>query len=160
MSEGACIGDFLDDERVVVDLDVGSRKRLFEEMAQLTARDGVDSDSVLHALMQREKLGCTAIGHGIALPHCRIEGFAEPVVAIARLKNELGYDAPDGAPVWLAVCLLVPPDAPRMHLRMLAELARRFDSAEFRERVLRARGAAELAACFRETPAHASGAAA
>jgi len=155
--ERIALGDFLDDARVVIDLEVASRKRLFEQMAKLVAarahEDGPDLDSVLCALTQREKLGCTGIGHGIALPHGRMDGFAAPLIAVARLKGAIQYDAPDGAPVWLAVCLLAPVDANGIHLRLLAALAERFHSPVFRKRLLRARSAAELASRFREAPA-------
>ena len=148
------LGDFLDDARVVIDLDVASRKRLFERMAKLAASrgDGPGLDSVLSALTQREKLGSTGIGNGIALPHGRMDGFAEPLIAVARLKRAIHYDAPDGAPVWLAACLLAPADANGIHLRLLAALAERFNSPEFRARAQRARSAAELASLFRGGP--------
>ena len=150
----ADIGDFLDDARVVIDLEVSSRKRLFEQMAKLVAsqHNAPDLDTVLSTLTQREKLGCTGIGNGIALPHGRIEGFAEPVIAIARLKQAIDYDAPDGAPVWLAVCLLVPVEANETHLRLLAALAARFQTPGFPEQLKRCRSAAELAAHFRNAP--------
>ncbi len=163
------IGDFLDDRRVVIDLDVSSRKRLFEQMAKLLAspgdgdggdggdggggddggadgNDGPDLDTVLHILTKREKLGCTGIGNGIALPHGRIEGLAEPLMAVARLKHAINYDAPDGVPVWLAVCLLAPVEANETHLRLLAALAARFSARGFPERLRQAPSAAELAA--------------
>lgn len=171
------LGDFLADERVVIDLDVSSRKRLFEQMAKLVsahangvaeASDGAsyygasndkrnvapenvvpDVDAVLHALTKREKLGCTGIGNGIALPHGRIDGFAEPVIAVARLKQAINYDAPDGVPVWLAVCLLVPTDANETHLRLLAALAARFNTPGFPEQLKQSRSAAELLAHFK-----------
>ena len=158
------IGDFLDDRRVVIDLDVSSRKRLFEQMAKLLVspggnddadgngddeadgNDGPDLDTVLHILTKREKLGCTGIGNGIALPHGRIEGLAEPLMAVARLKHAINYDAPDGVPVWLAVCLLAPVEANETHLRLLAALAARFSASGFPERLRQAPSAAELAA--------------
>lgn len=145
------IGAFLEVERVALDLDVSSRKRLFEHMAKLVASrdDAPDLDTVLRALTQREKLGCTGIGNGIALPHGRVEGVAEPVIAVARLKHAIDYDAPDGAPVWLAVCLLAPPEANETHLRLLAALAERFNTPGFPERLKQSRTAAELAAQFK-----------
>ena len=161
------IADFLDDARVVIDLDVSSRKRLFEQMAKLLAsrggddggadagdddNDGLDFDTVLHILTRREKLGCTGIGNGIALPHGRSEGLAEPVMAVARLKHALSYDAPDGVPVWLAVCLLVPAEANETHLQLLAALATRFSTPGFSERLKAARSAAELAAYLKTIP--------
>lgn len=157
------IGDFLDDARVVIDLDVSSRKRLFEQMAKLLSsrddddggdddgNDGLDLDTVLHILTRREKLGCTGIGNGIALPHGRIEGLAEPVMAVARLRHAINYDAPDGVPVWLAVCLLAPVEANETHLQLLAVLAARFSTPGFSERLKEARSAAALAAHLKTT---------
>ena len=167
------IGDFLDDARVVTDLDVSSRKRLFEQMAKLISSrhagagegdgdevgedvhdgaHGPDLDTVLHTLNKREKLGCTGIGNGIALPHGRIEGLAEPVMAVARLRHPINYDAPDGVPVWLAVCLLVPAEANETHLRLLAMLAAGFSTPGFPERLKGAASAAELAAHLKAIP--------
>ena len=161
------IADFLDDARVVIDLDVSSRKRLFEQMAKLLAsrggddggadagdddNDGLDFDTVLHILTRREKLGCTGIGNGIALPHGRSEGLAEPVMAVARLKRAISYDAPDGVPVWLAACLLVPAEANETHLQLLAALATRFSTPGFSEQLKAARSAAQLAAHLKTTP--------
>ena len=161
------IGDFLDDARVMIDLDVSSRKRLFEQMAKLLAsrpgdggegddaddEDGApDLDSVLHILTKREKLGCTGIGNGIALPHGRIEGLGAPLMAVARLKHPIHYDAADGAPVWLAVCLLAPAETNETHLRLLAALAKRFGAPGFLEGLKQARSAGELAARLKAAP--------
>ena len=148
------IGDFLDDRRVVIDLDVSSRKRLFEQMAKLASNQshGPDLDTVLCTLLKREKLGCTGIGNGIALPHGRIEGLAEPLLVVARLKHGVNYDAPDGMPVWLAVCLLAPLEADETHLQLLAALAARFNTPGFPDQLKQSRSAAELAAHFKEKP--------
>lgn len=148
------IGDFLDTQRVLIDLDVSNRKRLFEQMAKLVIchDEAIDVDTVLHVLTQREKLGCTGIGNGIALPHGRIEGLNKPVVAIARLKHAIPYDAPDDIPVWLAVCLLVSAEADDTHLQLLAALAARFNTPGFTEQTKEAQSAAELVAHFKTKP--------
>ena len=148
------IGDFLDHSRVMIDLEVSSRKRLFEQMAKLLsfadndAQDSrhtaLDLDAVLQILNKREKLGCTAIGKGIALPHGRIDGLDEPRMAVARLKHEINYDAEDGMPIWLAVCLLVPSEETETHLQLLAALAARFSISNFLEQLKNARSAMEL----------------
>jgi len=144
------IGDFLAAERVVVGLDVGSRKRLFEHMARMvSAQDGAPAlDDILATLIKREKLGCTGVGDGIALPHGRLGGLEAPVIAAARLKNAIDYDAPDGNPVWLAVCLLAPVEATSTHLNILAALAGRFAMPEFCAQLKSCGSAAELAACL------------
>lgn len=147
------VGRFLDAGRVAVDVEVGSRKRLLEVMARLATTGAEvlegDVDGVLRVLTQREKLGSTGIGGGIALPHGRIDGLAEPVMAAARLKEGVEYDAPDGEAVWLVVCLLVPVDADEMHLRLLGALAARFERPGFVGRLKGAGSAGELAACLR-----------
>ena len=144
---------------VVTDLDVASRKRLFEELAELIATNYVlnddcedsstpDMEEIFTTLHDRERLGCTAVGKGIALPHGRIEGLAEPVIAIARLSNPIDYDAPDRTPVWLAACLLVPADANEIHLNTLAALASRLDDSTFVERVRQSTSSEELYELF------------
>lgn len=142
------IGDFLDPRRVVIDLEVSSRKRLFERMAELVSSQpgAPDLDEVLGTLTRREKLGCTGIGHGIALPHGRIEGLAGPVIAVARLKRAIDYQAPDGEPVWLVVCLLVPVEATETHLKILAALAAHFSAPDFPRQLKRCHSAQQLAA--------------
>lgn len=148
---------YLDEKRVVVDLEVSSRKRLFEAMAALLSgaaaaandADAPSLDGVLHTLTKREKLGCTGIGDGVALPHGRIDGLRQPLIAIARLKDGIDYEAPDGKPVWLAVCLLAPGEAANEHLQLLAALAERFKMPGFVERVKQSRTSAELTSQFK-----------
>ena len=144
------IGDFLAVERVAVNLEVGSRKRLFEQFARMvSARDGAPGlDDILATLIKREKLGCTGVGRGIALPHGRLDGLESPVIAAARLKNAIDYDAPDGQAVWLAVCLLVPVDATSTHLNILAALAASFSDSGFTAQLKSCDSAAALAACL------------
>jgi len=127
------IGDFLSEERVVVGLEVGSRKRLFEELARMVAAEfsAPTLDDILATLIKREKLGCTGLGHGIALPHGRLDGLDAPVIAAAKLKDAIDYDAPDGEAVWLAVGLLVPVEATTAHLNILAALAANFSRPAF-----------------------------
>lgn len=146
--DGPRIGDFLAPERVLADLEVGSRKRLFEQLARLvSSRPGAPAlDDILATLIKREKLGCTGVGHGIALPHGRLDGLDAPVIAAARLKTPIDYDAPDGRAVWLAVCLLVPAEATATHLNILAALAGSFSRPEFCAQLKACNNAAELAA--------------
>lgn len=145
----ARIGDFLGPRRTVIDLEVGSRKRLFEQLARLVAAaapDGPALDDILATLIKREKLGCTGVGRGIALPHGRLAGIESPVIAAARLKNAIDYDAPDGEAVWLAVGLLAPVEATSTHLNILAALAGGFSRPDFCARLQGCATAAALAA--------------
>lgn len=130
--------DYLHREFVIVDLCVASRKRLFEELAQLIVDNNNEIaklGSVFKTLNDRERLGSTGLGKGIALPHGRLEGLGSPVIAVAKLSNPIDYDAIDGQPVWLAICLLVPIDADETHLKLLSRLATGFSEDGFIERL-------------------------
>ena len=148
------LGALLRPELVVHDLEVGSRKRLFEELSHLISASDfgneleLDSGQVFDILHERERLGCTGVGKGIALPHGRMEGLVDPIIAMIRLADPIDYDAPDGEPVWLAVCLLVPAEANEIHLNLLANLAARFSDQEFVDQVNHAENSAALVRLF------------
>ncbi len=105
--------------------------------------EGVDMD-VMDALAAREKLGCTGMGHGIAIPHGRVDFIAEPLGALLTLDTPVDFDAPDELPVDVVFGLLMPENQTDEHLQILASLARFFNSPENRAMV-RAAGTAEEA---------------
>lgn len=127
------IGSLLSRERITLDLDVNARGRLFEIVGQRFAMDlGLDAAHIVDSLATRERLGSTGLGHGIALPHARIKGLAQPVAAFVRLGLPISFDAPDGKPVSDLLVLLVPEQASEAHLQLLAELAQMFGDRRFR----------------------------
>ena len=130
---------------VLVDLDVSSKKRLFEEAAQLfQTSDQVDAHEVFESLFSREKLGSTALGYGIAIPHGRIKQLKDTACAFARLKTPIEFDAPDHQPVDLVFVLLAPAAATDVHLQILGELAAMFSDDAFRARLRAAGDALEV----------------
>lgn len=96
------------------------------------AADLSDMD-ILDALISRERLGSTGLGHGVALPHSRVATIESPLAAMITLNDGVDFEASDGRPVDLLVGLLVPEDCNDDHLKILANLARRFNEAGFRE---------------------------
>ena len=118
--------------------DLVSRKRLLELLTELltNGQDDVNPRTVFQTLVDRERLGSTGIGHGVALPHGRVEGLERPLGAIAVLDEPLDYDALDGEPVRLAFGLLVPAQATEEHLRILARLAQLFSNSSLRQELL------------------------
>ncbi len=133
--------DILTPRRIAIHLHVSSKKRLLEEICALLAADttsGVDSAAAFQSLLERERLGTTAIGHGVALPHGRLKGLQTPVGAFATLAEEIDCDAADGKPIKLVFALLVPEDAKEEHLQLLAQLATIFDNRELCEQLSRA----------------------
>jgi len=113
-----------------------SKKRVFERAAEaMGAALGLSSEAVYRALLAREKLGSTAIGEGIAIPHCRINECSEAAGCLVTLQEPIDYGSADGNGVDVIFVLLVPEEATEAHLKLLAALARSFSSAEVRDRV-------------------------
>lgn len=130
------IAKILPPGNVIAELDVGSKKRAFEQIGQLLEEQlQLGRGKIFDSLFAREKLGSTGLGHGVAIPHGRIRGLKETVGAFAHLKQPIPFDAPDGAPVSLIFVLLVPEQATDLHLQILGELAHLFSDRELRERL-------------------------
>ncbi|MCB6183695.1 PTS sugar transporter subunit IIA [Leeia sp. TBRC 13508] len=124
-------------DHVFLDLDVSSKKRIFEQVGLVAENDfQIARSKVYDALFDREKLGSTGLGQGVAIPHGRIKGLKEAAGFFVRLKEPIPYDAPDGKPVRLLFVLLVPDHASELHLQILGELAELFCSRTLREQLL------------------------
>jgi len=143
---------------VIVDLDVSSKKRVFEQVGLLFENNHqIARSQVFDSLFAREKLGSTGLGQGVAIPHGRIKGLKEALGALVRMKASIPFDAPDAQPVALVFVLLVPDRATDVHLQILSELAQMFSDKPFRERLLAAPTAAELHQLINQWQPHAAG---
>jgi PTS system nitrogen regulatory IIA component len=139
------LGKLLSLPNVVLDLEVASKKRVFEQVGLMFENSSqIARSRVYDSLFAREKLGSTGLGQGVAIPHGRIKGLKDALGAVVRLKPPIPFDAPDGQPVGLIFVLLVPDRATDAHLQILSELAQMFSDRAFRERLLAAPTAAEL----------------
>ena len=122
-----------------------SKKRVFERAAEaMGAALDLSSETIYRALLAREKLGSTAIGEGIAIPHCRINECAEAAGGLVTLEEPIDFGATDGRDVDVIFVLLVPEEATQAHLNLLAALARSFSNADLRDRVRQTLDTAEL----------------
>jgi len=149
------ISQLLPSENIVLDLDVSSKKRLFEHAGLLFENNqGIARSTVFDSLFAREKLGSTGLGRGIAIPHGRIKGLKEACGAFLRLTTPVPFDAPDGKPVSLLFVLLVPEQATEQHLQILSELAERFSEHTCREALGAADSAATIRLIFANEGAH------
>ena len=128
------IGDALVVERVRCNADASSKKKTLELLSELLAGAGgaPDARGVADRLLAREKLGSTALGHGVAIPHGRCPDVTEAVAAFLKLRSGVDFDAPDGTAVDIVVGLLVPEDCTDGHLQLLAQLAQLFSQEEVR----------------------------
>ena len=130
------IAQILPPGNVIAGLDVGSKKRAFEQIGQMLEEQlHLGRGKIFDSLFAREKLGSTGLGHGVAIPHGRIKGLRDTVGVFAQMKQPIPFDAPDGAPVSLMFVLLVPEQATDLHLQILGELAHMFSDRHLRERL-------------------------
>ncbi len=138
------VRNLLTPQRVGCKLAARSRKHALDIVSGLFARDSggtLDATEVFDAMISRERLGCTALGNGVAMPHARIDGIDAPMAAFVRLDEPVDFDTPDDRPVDLVFALLVPTEREACHSEELAELSRVFADADFRGQ-LRAAGSA------------------
>ena len=120
-------------ESIQLGLGFSSKKKLFEHAGDLFAGNvGLKAADVFSSLFERERLGSTALGSGVAIPHGRIKGLDSARGALYRLASPLEFDAPDELPVSLCFILLVPSNANESHLQILGELAQIFSDEAMR----------------------------
>lgn len=128
----------LDSRTTRTNVEASSRKRAIEVASDLLAarHPGLSARALFEALMNRERLGSTALGEGVAIPHCRTE-CDRILGGFLHLNDPVEYDAPDGEPVDLLFVLVVPPEESTAHLEVLATLARLFQDAGNRRELRR-----------------------
>ncbi|MCU7814985.1 MAG: PTS IIA-like nitrogen regulatory protein PtsN [Candidatus Thiodiazotropha sp. (ex Lucinoma kastoroae)] len=137
---------YLQEERIGCSVEAASKKRVLEQLGQRLAESapGLNQDLVFDALLERERLGSTGLGKGIALPHARMSQISQAVAAFIQLPKGIDFDAIDNQPVDLAFAMLVPEDATDEHLQLLAKLAQMFDDKGFCTVLREAKTANEL----------------
>jgi PTS system nitrogen regulatory IIA component len=119
------LSEFLDFEAIRVDLAAGNKRQLLNQLAQIAAaRLNLDPPAIADAVAERERLGSTGFGGGVAIPHGKLEALDKVYAMVARLAAPIDYKAIDGAPVDLVFLLLSPPDAGAEHLKALAAVSR------------------------------------
>jgi PTS system nitrogen regulatory IIA component len=127
------IAKILSLENVLLDLDVSSKKRAFEQAGLLFENNcSIARSTVSENLFARERLGSTGLGHGVAVPHGRIKGLKNPIAAFVRLREAIPFESPDGLAVNLLIFLLMPDNVTQQHLEILSEIAEMLSDDEFR----------------------------
>jgi nitrogen PTS system EIIA component len=118
------ISQFLSVDETLVCKQISSKKKVLEKVSEIMA-DSTQASAkcIFESLLSREKLGTTALGDGIAIPHGRVSSFEQPVAVAILLEKPVEYDAPDGKPVDIIFAIIVPEDAHSAHLKHLAQIA-------------------------------------
>lgn len=145
-------------ERCFYDLPGNSKKRVLEQASELIAQQlgTLEAEDIFAALINRERLGSTGIGEGIAIPHSRLDNCTDTIGTLIKLPEPIDFDAIDGKPVDLLFVLLVPSEATEEHLKTLASLAELFSQAAFRDRLRASHSADDLYQAAVDYPAAAN----
>ena len=141
------LAGFLDCDAIKTALPGGNKRSLMKQLADLAGqRLGIKPAMVLEGLNEREQLGSTGFGQGVAIPHAKIDGLEQIYGLFVRLGDPVEYKAIDGRPVDLVFLLLSPPDAGAEHLKALAAISRVTRDVATLERLRGARSRDALAA--------------
>jgi len=140
------ITELLKNEHILEQIEARNKQDALAELASVFAkgRTRFDPGAMLRVLLEREKLGSTGIGDGIAIPHGKLAGLDEILVAFGRSKEGIAFDALDGKPVHLFFLLMAPENSAGQHLKALAKISRMLKEGAFRRKLLEARTHDEL----------------
>jgi PTS system nitrogen regulatory IIA component len=147
------IGEILTGDDVLLDVDAVTRDALLRVAASLLEKHCHRARTeIFDALLAREQLGSTALGHGVALPHARLSGLQRPVAAFLRTRAPIPFDAPDARPVNVFLALLVPKEASEQHLALMACAARQFSDRDVRMRLKTLEDREQIVEAFAQEP--------
>jgi nitrogen PTS system EIIA component len=135
------IVEMLQRELVHEDLKARNKRDVLAELAGVFAKGKIkiDPDPILQILLERERLGSTGIGDGIAIPHGKIPGLDEMLVSFGRSREGIAFEAMDGKPVHLFFLLIAPENSAGQHLKVLAKISRMLKDPAFRKNLLDAK---------------------
>ncbi len=148
--------DFISEQGIIFSPSVSSKKRALEILSETLAfqDSNLSKSKVLDALLAREKLGSTALGNGIAIPHSRMPELDNIYASILKLEEGVEYEANDDLPVNFLFSLIVPEDANDEHLQILGSLAELLDNEQLREAIHKSTNSSELFQLLIQDPKH------
>jgi len=133
------LSDILEEKNVIPDLKSKDKRGVLEELVDTIVRNdpSLDKSSLVKVLLEREKLGSTGIGDGVAIPHGKFHGIKTPIVSFGRSRKGLDFETMDGEPAFLFFLLVAPENSASIHLKALAKIAKILKSSSFREALIK-----------------------
>ena len=130
------LNNFFSEESIIMDCQSKSKKNVLELISEIASSISItNKDIVFEKLYEREKLGTTAFGNGIAIPHARIDNLSEAKIIILKLETAIDFNSNDGEKVDLIVSLLVPNNENDIHIKILSKIAEMLDDKVCREKI-------------------------
>ncbi len=140
------MGDALRESCVIADLKGSTKEEVLKELTTAMKETGLieSVDEAVGVILEREKLGSTGIGDGVAIPHGKMKGLTHLLCAFGRSKTGINFDAVDGQPVHIVFLLLAPEDSAGLHIQMLSRISRVLRDPSFRKRLIEQGGDGDL----------------
>lgn len=139
------ISDILSEDMILTEVKADTKRHLLAEIAAFVAdKNDLDKNSVFEAVLERENLGSTGYGNGVAFPHARIEGLKHIVTGFARLSTPLDYDAADRKPVDMVAFMVSPENSGDDHLKTLAAFSRVLKNKDICQEIRTAKSVHEI----------------
>ena len=140
------LSEILEQPCIKLEMQSTDKEESFEELVDILVQNGKikDRKAVIEALKERERLGTTGIGEGLAIPHAKFSGIAKLTAAFGISRRGIDYDALDDEPVYIVIVVLAEENNPGPHIRLLAEIARLFQVPGFSEKLRQAASPKEI----------------
>ena len=140
------LSELTDEEYILPELTAKDKKGVLEELvdALVKREPSIDKKALVKVLLERERLGSTGIGDGVAIPHGKFHGITHPIIAFGRSRKGLDFESMDGEPVFLFFLLVAPENSASIHLKALAKIAKILKNSAFRKLLIGAPGKKEL----------------
>jgi len=140
------LSELIDEDYILPELKAKDKKGVLEELVDALVRrkPSIDKKTLVKVLLERERLGSTGIGDGVAIPHGKFHGITQPIISFGRSRKGLDFESMDGEPVFLFFLLVAPENSASIHLKALAKIAKILKNSAFRKALMEAPSKKEL----------------
>ncbi|MBC8456728.1 MAG: PTS sugar transporter subunit IIA [Deltaproteobacteria bacterium] len=140
------LSEILEEDNIILDLKAKDKNGVLEELAEVMTNHepSLDTGSLIRVLLERERLGSTGIGDGVAIPHGKFRGVTHPIISFGRSLKGLDFESMDGQPAFLFFLLVAPENSASVHLKALAKIAKILKNGSFRKVLMEASTKKEL----------------
>ena len=134
------LSDILDQNNIITAIKASNKNGVIEELVEVMVENHsyLQKDELIKVLLERERLGSTGIGDGVAIPHGKFPGISEPIISFGNSEKALDFDTMDGQPAHLFFLLVAPEDSASIHLKALARIAKILKNDSFRKQLMEA----------------------
>ena len=140
------LSQLIDEDCILPELKAKDKKGVLEELVEalVTREPSINKKALVKVLLEREQLGSTGIGDGVAIPHGKFPGITHPIISFGRSRKGLDFESMDGEPVFLFFLLVAPENSASIHLKALAKIAKILKNSAFRKVLMEAPSKKEL----------------